>query len=146
MCYYFLCISLPCWDWFFSNWSTSYTRSNSLADPFLGRILLQARRKYTYFSSTGWHHSLHNHQYHYTLRGYNTSGWMMVTLEMGTSGRTKVFTYGHKHWMIWSSNSRGGSLHPKYFFNSKDHEEIFDFKCRLMYTTVYLEGILDLGP
>ncbi|KAK0472118.1 hypothetical protein EDD18DRAFT_1118781 [Armillaria luteobubalina] len=76
-----------------------------------------------YFSSTGWHRSPHNNQYHYTLRGYNASGWMAITLEMGASGRTKVFTYGHKHWMIWSSNSKGGSLRAKYFFNSKDHEE-----------------------
>ncbi|KAK0474488.1 hypothetical protein EDD18DRAFT_1116505 [Armillaria luteobubalina] len=124
MCYYFLRIGLPHWDWFFGNRSKSYTRSNSLADPFPGRILLQARRKYasklvharTYFSSMGWHHSLHNHQYHYTLRGYNALGWMTITLEMGTSGRMKVFTYGPK------------------------------IMRRLMYATFYLEGILDLGP
>ncbi|KAK0473526.1 hypothetical protein EDD18DRAFT_1117351 [Armillaria luteobubalina] len=134
MRYYFLRISLPHRDWYFGNRSKSYTCSNSLADPFPGRILLQARRKYasklararvTRLSifSTGWHRSPHNNQYHYTLRGYNASGWMAITLEMGASGRTKVFTYGHKHWMIWSSNSKGGSLRTKYFFNSKDHEE-----------------------
>ncbi|KAK0482835.1 hypothetical protein EDD18DRAFT_1112471 [Armillaria luteobubalina] len=45
MCYYFLHVSLPHRDWYFGNRSKSYTCSNSLADPFPGRILLQARRK-----------------------------------------------------------------------------------------------------
>ncbi|KAK0505156.1 hypothetical protein EDD18DRAFT_1098551 [Armillaria luteobubalina] len=71
----------------------------------------------------GWHCSPQNWRYHYTLRGYDTAGWMVLTLEMQAHNRGKVFTYGSSSWKAWASKATGGNLPARHFFNIGDHKE-----------------------
>ncbi|KAK0474509.1 hypothetical protein IW261DRAFT_1422817 [Armillaria novae-zelandiae] len=98
-----------------------------------GAILLEAERWYARVLGktgvvslsmfTGWHRSLQNRWYHYTLRGYNTAGWMVVTLEMQARNWGKAFTYGSSSWKAWASKAGGSNLPARYFFNVGDHKE-----------------------
>ncbi|KAK0471802.1 hypothetical protein IW261DRAFT_1424886 [Armillaria novae-zelandiae] len=84
-----------------------YTRSSSLHDDYPARVLLEAETRYASvlaqnrvrklsilvnIHSSGWHSSRQNHDMHYTLRGYNREGWMVVMLEMkaGNAGDAVV--------------------------------------------------------
>ncbi|KAK0506783.1 hypothetical protein EDD18DRAFT_1343219 [Armillaria luteobubalina] len=62
--------------------------------------------------------------YHYTLRGYNTAGWIVLTLEMQVCNWGKVFTYGSSSWKAWASKATGGNLLARHFFNIGDHKEV----------------------
>ncbi|KAK0462737.1 hypothetical protein IW261DRAFT_1428053 [Armillaria novae-zelandiae] len=133
MCYFYLRGSLPHLDRYFGKRSQVNSRSASLADPYPGAILLEAERRYACILGktgvvslsmfTGWHRSLQNQRYHYTLRGYNTVGWMVLTLEMQARNRGKAFTYGSSSWKAWASKAGGGNLSARYFFNVSDHKE-----------------------
>ncbi|KAK0477855.1 hypothetical protein IW261DRAFT_1565651 [Armillaria novae-zelandiae] len=129
--------SLSRLDHYFGKRSQVNSHSASLADPYPGGILLEAERRYARVLGktgvvslsmfTGWHRSLQNRRYHYTLRGYNMAGWMVVTLEMQARNRGKVFTYGNSSWKAWVSKAGGGNLLARYFFNVGDHKEVHEF-------------------
>ncbi|KAK0475996.1 hypothetical protein EDD18DRAFT_1115662 [Armillaria luteobubalina] len=97
--YYYLRIGLQAKDTFFGNLKQVYPCSSNLMDPFLARVLLEAERRYrkklvlehvdklSIFS--GWHTLPLNPRYHYTLRGYNMSGWMAVTIEMEAANQAE---------------------------------------------------------
>ncbi|KAK0494280.1 hypothetical protein EDD18DRAFT_1107309 [Armillaria luteobubalina] len=109
--YYYLHISLQAKDAFFGDLKQVYLRSSNLMDPFPARVLLEAERRYrkklalehvdklSIFS--GWHTSPLNPHYHYTLQGYNTSGWMAVTIEMEAANQGSIFSYGLRDWNGW---------------------------------------------
>ncbi|KAK0492654.1 hypothetical protein EDD18DRAFT_1108664 [Armillaria luteobubalina] len=97
MRYYFLRRGLQRMDPFFSDTQQIYRRSSSLHDDYPARVLLEAEMRYANvlarkgvqkllilvnIRSSGWHSSRQNRDMHYTLRGYNREGWMVVTLEM----------------------------------------------------------------
>ncbi|KAK0476301.1 hypothetical protein IW261DRAFT_1421615 [Armillaria novae-zelandiae] len=109
--------------------SRASSRSQSRLNQFLAKVLLEAERRYgnllvrenvdklSIFS--GWHTSLLNPRYHYTLRGYNKSGWMSVTIEMEAVNQGLVYTYQRQDWNQWMVNS--GGLRAKHFFQPGDH-------------------------
>ncbi|KAK0502061.1 hypothetical protein EDD18DRAFT_1100557 [Armillaria luteobubalina] len=137
MRYFYFHSSLPRLDRYFGRRSQVYSRSASLADPYPGTILLEAERRYSHVLGktgvaslsmfAGWHRSPQNRQYHYTLRGYNTAGWMVLTLEMQARNRGKVFTYGRSSWKAWASKATGSNLPARHFFNIGDHKEVNAF-------------------
>ncbi|KAK0468514.1 hypothetical protein IW261DRAFT_1426341 [Armillaria novae-zelandiae] len=116
---------------FFGNTKQIYPHSPYLVDEFLAKVLLEVGRRYagalahegvdklSIFS--GWHTSLQNPWYHYTLRGYNRLGWMAVTLEMEAANQGMVFTYNPRDWNRWMLHS--GGLRAKHFFHFGDHVE-----------------------
>ncbi|KAK0499916.1 hypothetical protein EDD18DRAFT_1102136 [Armillaria luteobubalina] len=129
--YYYLRIGLQAKDAFFGNLKQVYPRSSNLTDPFPARVLLEAERRYrkklalehvdklSIFS--GWHTSPLNPCYHYTLQGYNMSGWMAVMIEMEVANQGSIFSYGLRDWNGWSV--RSGGLQAKHFFQPGDHVE-----------------------
>ncbi|KAK0471702.1 hypothetical protein IW261DRAFT_1571766 [Armillaria novae-zelandiae] len=129
---YYIRVGLQTRDAFFGNTKQIHLRSPNLVDKFLAKVLLEAERRYakdlacesvdklSIFS--GWHTSLLNPRYHYTLRGYNRSGWMAVTLEMEAANQGMVYTYHAGDWNNWMV--RSGGLKPKHFFQSGDHVEL----------------------
>ncbi|KAK0502080.1 hypothetical protein EDD18DRAFT_1346652 [Armillaria luteobubalina] len=134
MRYFYLRGSLPHFDRYFGKRSQVNSHSASLANPYPGTILLEAERRYSRVLGktgvvslsmfAGWHRSPQNRQYHYTLRGYNTVGWMVLTLEMQAHNRGKVFTYGSSSWKAWASKATGSNLPARHFFNIGDHKEV----------------------
>ncbi|KAK0484681.1 hypothetical protein IW261DRAFT_1416609 [Armillaria novae-zelandiae] len=85
------------------------------------RIGLQTRDTFFGDINLGWHTSLANPRYHYTLRGYNHLGWMVVTIEMEAANQGMVYTYHPLDWNRWMVRSSG--LGAKYFFQLGDHIE-----------------------
>ncbi|KAK0478095.1 hypothetical protein EDD18DRAFT_1114216 [Armillaria luteobubalina] len=134
MRYFYLRGSLPRLDRYFGKHSQLNSLSASLADPYPGKILLEAERRYSHVLGktgvvslsmfAGWHRSPQNRRYHYTLRGYNTAGWMVLTLEMQARNRGKVFTYGSSSWKAWASKAGSGNLPARHFFDTGDHKEV----------------------
>ncbi|KAK0488098.1 hypothetical protein EDD18DRAFT_1110704 [Armillaria luteobubalina] len=131
---YFLHVGLQAWDPFFGDYNKIYTRSASINDEYLAKVLLEAKRRYSNILITqqvdklsifcGWHLSLNNLHYHYTLRGYNPQGWMAVTLEMEGGNQGLVFTYQARHWNRWLVRAGGqAQLKAKHFFDPVDHVE-----------------------
>ncbi|KAK0468977.1 hypothetical protein IW261DRAFT_1573286 [Armillaria novae-zelandiae] len=116
--FYYIRLGLQARDTFFGNTKQVYPRSSSLVDDFPAKVLLEAQRRYSrvlanegvdkLFIFSGWHTSLQNPRYHYTLRGYNGVGWMAVTLEMEASNQGMV----------------GVNLRAKHFFYPGDHVEV----------------------
>ncbi|KAK0490077.1 hypothetical protein EDD18DRAFT_1416590 [Armillaria luteobubalina] len=134
------------------NISTTATCFERLTDRRPGgRVLLEAERRYgpvLVQSSVdklsvfcGWHSSLSNRHYHYTLRGYDRVGWMVITLEMEAGKRGWVYRYGHDDWQWWMARALAqgqGTLGAKYIFHAGDHVEYSrpDFMLyKLMYDT-----------
>ncbi|KAK0471786.1 hypothetical protein IW261DRAFT_1424873 [Armillaria novae-zelandiae] len=116
---YYLRMGIQARDTFFSNPKQIYPLSSSLADNFPMKVLLEAKQ------SCGWHSSLQNPRYHYTLRGYNARGWMAITLEMEARNLGQAFPYGHRDWKWWATRAGGqGKLRAKYFFYAADHVEL----------------------
>ncbi|KAK0492990.1 hypothetical protein EDD18DRAFT_1357401 [Armillaria luteobubalina] len=109
--FYYIRVGLQARDTFFGNTKQIYTRSPSLVGDFPAKVLLEAERRYAGVLSregvdklsifSGWHTSLLNPRYHYTLRGYNTAGWMAVTVEMEASNQGMYFTYDSSDWNRW---------------------------------------------
>ncbi|KAK0494268.1 hypothetical protein EDD18DRAFT_1107297 [Armillaria luteobubalina] len=82
MGYYFLHRGLQRMDPFFSNTQQIY-RSRVLLEVemrYANVLAWKGVQKLLIFS--GWHSSHQNRDMHYTLRGYNREGWMVVMLEM----------------------------------------------------------------
>ncbi|KAK0486654.1 hypothetical protein EDD18DRAFT_1360663 [Armillaria luteobubalina] len=135
--FYYLRAGLQARDAFFGNIHQIHKRSSSLADHFPGRVLLEAERRYgpvLVQSSVdklsvfcGWHSSLSNRHYHYTLRGYDRVGWMAIALEMEAGKRGRVYRYGHDDWQRWMARALAqgqGTLGAKYIFHAGDHVEV----------------------
>ncbi|KAK0461493.1 hypothetical protein IW261DRAFT_1599464 [Armillaria novae-zelandiae] len=95
-------------DPFFGDTQQMYRHSSSLHDNYPARVLLEAETRYASvltwngvrklsilvnIRSSGWHSSRQNHDMHYTLRGYNQEGWMVVMLEMKAGNASDVFAY-----------------------------------------------------
>ncbi|KAK0470824.1 hypothetical protein IW261DRAFT_1425661 [Armillaria novae-zelandiae] len=114
--YYYIRAGLQAKDTFFGDIKRIYPRSSSLMDDFPAKILFEAERRYSkkllhknvnkmsVFS--GWHSSLANPHYHYTLRAYNPAGWMAVTIEMEAANQGKVYTYYPQDWSRWMMHLR----------------------------------------
>ncbi|KAK0463384.1 hypothetical protein IW261DRAFT_1427654 [Armillaria novae-zelandiae] len=103
-------------DAFFGNIKHIYPRSSNLADQFPAKVLLEVERRYGKFLawenvdklsifSSGWHTSLLNPRYHYTLRGYTKLGWMSATIEMEAANQGVVYTYQLGDWNQWMVHS-----------------------------------------
>ncbi|KAK0477942.1 hypothetical protein IW261DRAFT_1420784 [Armillaria novae-zelandiae] len=113
--YFYIRIGLQARDAFFSDIKHIHPRSSNLTDQFLAKVLLEAERRYGNLLArenvnklsifSGWHTSLLNPRYHYTLQGYNKSGWMSVTIEMEAVNQGLVYTYQHPDWNQWMVNS-----------------------------------------
>ncbi|KAK0493517.1 hypothetical protein EDD18DRAFT_1107903 [Armillaria luteobubalina] len=136
MKYYYLRVGLQVRDAFFGNRQQIFTRSASISDPYPGKILLEAEKRFAKILTRhgveklslfcGWHSSIQNRNNHYTLRGYNRRGWMSVTLEMELGNRSPVYTYGRRDWRQWGWKARAngqGKLDAKFFFDRGDHVE-----------------------
>ncbi|KAK0493274.1 hypothetical protein EDD18DRAFT_1108066 [Armillaria luteobubalina] len=119
MKYYYLHVGLQVRDAFFGNRQQIFTQSASISDPYPGKILLEAEKRFAKILTRhgveklslfcGWHSSIQNCNNHYTLQGYNRRGWMSVTLEMELGNRSPVYTYGHRdwHWWGWKARANG---------------------------------------
>ncbi|KAK0197711.1 hypothetical protein F5146DRAFT_995343 [Armillaria mellea] len=140
---YYLSTGLPRRDSLFGNPQNNHRRSACISNPFPGSVLLEAERRYGYVLVqngvdrlsifSGWHRSPSNRQDHYTLRGYNAAGWMVVTLEMEAGSGGKVYPYGQREWNCWLRKVRGNQarLQARHFFHLRDHvEDVFapDYK------------------
>ncbi|KAK0484673.1 hypothetical protein IW261DRAFT_1668441 [Armillaria novae-zelandiae] len=112
MRYFYLCVGLQARDAFFGNIKHIYPRSSNLVDQFPAKVLLEAERRYGKFLawenvdkllifSSGWHTSLLNPRYHYTLQGYTKLGWMSATIEMEAANQGIVYTYKLGDWNQW---------------------------------------------
>ncbi|KAK0491864.1 hypothetical protein EDD18DRAFT_1109603 [Armillaria luteobubalina] len=136
MKFYYLRTGLQVRDAFFGNRQRIYTCSASITDWYPGKVLLEAERRYTSELAQhgvdklslfcGWHSSLQNQNYHYTLRGYNRRGWMALTLEMEAGNQGQVYAYGRRDWKRWSWKARAngqGKPGRNLFFNTSDHVE-----------------------
>ncbi|KAK0490435.1 hypothetical protein IW261DRAFT_1412978 [Armillaria novae-zelandiae] len=110
--YFYLRVGLQAHDAFFGDIKHIYPRSSNLADQFPAKVLLEAERRYGKFLawenvdklsifSSGWHTSLLNPRYHYTLRGYTKLGWMSATIEMEAANQGVVYTYQLGDWNQW---------------------------------------------
>ncbi|KAK0488097.1 hypothetical protein EDD18DRAFT_1110703 [Armillaria luteobubalina] len=125
---------------FFGDYNKIYARSASIKDEFPAKVLLEANKRYltvltmqgvdklsifcTDGRSCGWHSSLKNPHYHYTLHGYNRQNWMAVTLEMEVGNQGTIYTYQARHWNQWLARAGGqAQLKAKYFFDSAEHVE-----------------------
>ncbi|KAK0207405.1 hypothetical protein IW262DRAFT_1486784 [Armillaria fumosa] len=130
MQYYFLHRGLQRVDPFFGDTQQMYRRSSSLHDDYPARVLLEAEMRYANvlawngvqklsslvnIRSSGWHSSRQNRDNHYTLRGYNRQGWMVVTLEMKAGNVGEVFEYRHR--------AHRCSLTPRHIFRVREHVE-----------------------
>ncbi|KAK0477500.1 hypothetical protein EDD18DRAFT_1114649 [Armillaria luteobubalina] len=164
---YYLHTGLQVRDAFFGNRQRIYTRSASITDWYPGRVLLEAERRYTndlvrhgvkkLSLCCGWHLSLKNQKYHYTLRGYNRQGWMALTLEMEGGNQGQVYAYGRCDWKRWSWKARAnrqGRPGGKLFFNPSDHVELGIQQYKLIYdesrldilvTAALISAIRDIG-
>ncbi|KAK0497935.1 hypothetical protein EDD18DRAFT_1104436 [Armillaria luteobubalina] len=61
---------------------------------------------------------------HYTIRGYDHVGWMVVTLEMKAGNAGRWFEYGPHQRRRWLRNARNGCpLASKHFFRHREHVE-----------------------
>ncbi|KAK0497096.1 hypothetical protein EDD18DRAFT_1104553 [Armillaria luteobubalina] len=133
MRYFYFRGNLPGLDRYFSKHSQLNLLSASLADPCPGAILLEAERRYARVLGktgvvslsmfVGWHGSPKHRRYHYTLRGFNMVGWMVLTLEMQARNRGKVYTYGSSSWKALMSKAGSGNLLERHFFDVGDHKE-----------------------
>ncbi|KAK0468970.1 hypothetical protein IW261DRAFT_1573278 [Armillaria novae-zelandiae] len=132
---YYLRVGIQARDAFFGNPKQIYPLSSSLADNFPVKVLLEAKQRYASHLGQrgvdklsifcGWHSSLQNPRYHYTLRGYNARGWMAITLEMEAGNLGQAFPYGRRDWKRWAPHAGGqGKLRAKYFFYAADHVEL----------------------
>ncbi|PBK91137.1 hypothetical protein ARMGADRAFT_1107053, partial [Armillaria gallica] len=138
--FYYVSPGCPRSDSLFGDPQNNHGRSASVNDPFPGSVLLEAERRYglvlaqngveklsifTYFRSSGWHRSPSNPQAHYTLRGYNAAGWMVVTLEMEAGNGGKVYAYGRRERSRWLRKVSGNQarLQARHFFHRRDHVE-----------------------
>ncbi|KAK0490428.1 hypothetical protein IW261DRAFT_1412971 [Armillaria novae-zelandiae] len=114
--YYYIRVGLQTRDAFFGNIKRIHLRSSSLMDDFPAKVLLEAEKRYanklarenvdklSIFS--GWHTSLANPRYHYTLRGYNHLGWMAATIKMEAANQGMVYTYHPPDWNWWMGDVR----------------------------------------
>ncbi|KAK0482302.1 hypothetical protein IW261DRAFT_1417893 [Armillaria novae-zelandiae] len=109
--YFYIRVGLQARDAFFGDIKHLHPRSSNLTDQFPVKVLLEAERRYGNLLArenvdklsifSGWHMSLLNPRYHYTLRGYNKSGWMSVTIEMEAANQGLVYTYQRQDWNQW---------------------------------------------
>ncbi|KAK0492433.1 hypothetical protein EDD18DRAFT_1108826 [Armillaria luteobubalina] len=61
---------------------------------------------------------------HYTIRGYDHAGWMVVMLEMKAGNAGRWFEYGPCQRRRWLRNARNGRpLASKHFFRHREHVE-----------------------
>ncbi|KAK0471832.1 hypothetical protein IW261DRAFT_1424781 [Armillaria novae-zelandiae] len=107
-------------------------RSSSLRDDYPARVLLEAETRYmnilarnsiqklsilVNIRSSGWHSSCQNRGKHYTLRGYNREGWMVVMLEMKAGNAGSGYTMRIGTGVPWHQNmfSELGSM-KRYIF------------------------------
>ncbi|KAK0216359.1 hypothetical protein IW262DRAFT_1464895 [Armillaria fumosa] len=160
MQYYFLRGGLQRVDPFFSDTQQMYRRSSSLHDDYPVRVLLEVEMRYVNVLTqngvqklsifSGWHSSRQNRDNHYTLRGYNRQGWMVVTLEMKARNAGKVFEYGCRAHRWWLFNARRNrcSLAPRHVFRVREHVETPSVEFlfyKLMYDTVSKLGKIGIG-
>ncbi|KAK0486443.1 hypothetical protein IW261DRAFT_1416223 [Armillaria novae-zelandiae] len=133
MRYYYM-QSLRRQDPFFGDPQQTSSRSSSLQDIFPARVLLEAEMRYANVLAQngveklsifcGWHRSPQYRDEHYTLRGYDRAGWMVVTLEMKVGNAGRWFEYGPREQRRWLRNARNGRpLASKHFFRDRDHME-----------------------
>ncbi|KAK0464017.1 hypothetical protein IW261DRAFT_1598806 [Armillaria novae-zelandiae] len=140
--FFFIFMGLQQVDPFFGNTQQMYTRLSSLHDNYPARVLLKVETRYASVLArnrvrkllifSGWHSSHQNHDMHYTLRGYNWEGWMVVMLEMKAGNVGNVFAYGHHAHRQWLYNAHryGYPLAPKHIFRAREHGEVH-FCCLL---------------
>ncbi|KAK0470715.1 hypothetical protein IW261DRAFT_1572709 [Armillaria novae-zelandiae] len=135
--YYHLRVGFPQRDRVFGAPGRRTRRSNLLAGEFPGSVLRAARQRYArelrrefvvcLSLFTGWHSSDHYHDNHYTLRGYNHTGWLVITIEMEGGNSGAVYTYGPRDWWRWLRTAPGGrrsELEARFFFKPVDHVEV----------------------
>ncbi|KAK0492849.1 hypothetical protein EDD18DRAFT_1108461 [Armillaria luteobubalina] len=105
-----------------------------LPDVFPARVLLEAETRYVNILARnrveklsiccGWHRSLKYPDEHYTIRGYDHAGWMVVMLEMKAGNVGRWFEYGPRVWRRWLHNARNGRpLMSRHFFRHREHVE-----------------------
>ncbi|KAK0474037.1 hypothetical protein EDD18DRAFT_1116958 [Armillaria luteobubalina] len=115
MKYYYLRVGLQVRDTFFGNRQQIFTWSASISDPYPGKILLEAEKRFAKILTRhgveklslfcGWHSSIQNHNNHYTF---------------------PVYTYGRWDWRRWGWKAQAngqGKLNAKFFFDRGDHVE-----------------------